>query len=68
MFICAGYFLLERNHNQELRLISSENRSGVVKISLVLSLINLKGGFFRSGFYSKDALLDCDLGVRNILI
>lgn len=61
MFICAGYFLINQSHQQDFRGISFGFSPLLLRISFMVSTINLKGGVFLRGFYSKDSVLDRDV-------
>jgi NADH-ubiquinone oxidoreductase chain 5 len=58
MFICAGYFLMKKNHNQDLRLLKKLQRKNILDITLLFSLLKLKGVCYLAGFYSKDRIFD----------
>jgi NADH:ubiquinone oxidoreductase subunit 5 (subunit L)/multisubunit Na+/H+ antiporter MnhA subunit len=60
MFICAGYSLLRRKHNQDVRILELYHTRPVIEVRIFLSLVNLKGLWFLSGFFSKDFLLEKD--------
>jgi len=68
MFICAGYILMATNHNQDLRCVYSPPVSWVTLVSLWLSVFNLKGGLYLSGFMSKDSILDTGFNFFNVVL
>lgn len=61
LFIGSGYYLMYSNHSQDIRLIVVGR--DLVKISIIVRIISLKGLCFLCGFYSKDSLIDQDAGI-----
>jgi len=68
MFICAGYNLMARSHNQDLRGLRSQTKKLVVDIRLLVSVLKLKGLVYLTGFFSKDRIIDFLIGTRNFLV
>lgn len=61
LFICAGSIIHRGIIIQDLRKIGNLNIDLCIKISLNVSIFNLIGLPFTSGFYSKDALLEISI-------
>lgn len=58
LFICFGYFLLAKKHNQDLRLLGTSFKGNfIVNWVFFLCVLSNSGLLFLSGFYSKDLVL-----------
>ena len=68
MFMCAGYYLMGNRHAQDLRGITIMKSRGIIDLSLLVCVLNLKGIAYLTGFFSKDNILEGRLGVWNGLI
>nr|YP_009500760.1 NADH dehydrogenase subunit 5 [Trioza urticae]AWU49103.1 NADH dehydrogenase subunit 5 [Trioza urticae] len=61
LFMCAGSIIHSGMMIQDLRKMGNLNIDLCIKISLNVSIFNLMGLPFTSGFYSKDALLEISI-------
>nr|YP_010744969.1 NADH dehydrogenase subunit 5 [Trioza frangulae]WET58369.1 NADH dehydrogenase subunit 5 [Trioza frangulae] len=61
LFMCAGSIIHSGGSIQDLRKMGNLNIDIFTKVSLNISIFNLMGLPFTSGFYSKDSLLELTL-------
>lgn len=66
MFICVGYFMINKGHFQDLRSLSGMWKcSPFVGIRLIISRLSLMGIPFFSGFFSKEFIIENKMFIQN---
>lgn len=66
MFICIGYFMINKGHFQDLRSLSGMWKcSPFLSIRLIISSLSLMGIPFFSGFFSKEFIIENKMFIQN---
>lgn len=66
MFICVGYFMVNKGHFQDLRSLSGMWRcSPFIGLRLTVRRLSLMGIPFFSGFFSKEFILENKMFIQN---